>query len=76
MLHRIRDRLVAERINAIRGHMAEFGMVAAQRDAGLTALIASIADGDDVRLPAMARELLVLQVEHLRQIEARIAALD
>ena len=79
MLHRIRDRLIAERtgtINAIRGHMAEFGMVAAQRDAGLTALIAVIADGDDARLPALARELLVLQVEHLRQIEARIAALD
>ena len=79
MLHRIRDRLIAERtgtINAIRGHMAEFGMVAAQRDAGLKTLIAIIADGDDVRLPAMARELLVLQLEHLRQIEARIAALD
>ena len=29
-----------------------------------------------MRLPALARELLVLQVEHLRQIEARIAALD
>jgi transposase len=79
MLHRIRDRLIAERtgtINAIRGHMAEFGMVAAQRDAGLKTLIAIIADGDDARLPAMARELLVLQLEHLRQIEARIAALD
>jgi transposase len=79
MLHRIRDRLIAERtgtINAIRGHMAEFGMVAAQRDAGLQALVAIIVDDDDVRLPAMARELLVLQLEHLRQIEARIAALD
>ena len=34
MLHRIRDRLIAERtgtINAIRGHMAEFGIVAARR---------------------------------------------
>ncbi len=33
MLHRIRDRLLAERaasINAIRGHLAEFGIVAAQ----------------------------------------------
>jgi transposase len=79
MLHRIRDRLIAERtgtINAIRGHMAEFGMVAAQRDAGLKTLIAIIADDDDMRLPAMARSLLVLQLEHLRQIEARIAALD
>jgi transposase len=79
MLHRIRDRLIAERtgtINAIRGHMAEFGLVAARRDAGLKALITIISDGDDTRLPALARELLVLQVEHLRQIEARIAALD
>jgi transposase len=79
MLHRIRDRLIAERtgtINAIRGHMAEFGMVAAQRGAGLKALIAIIGDGDDARLPAPARELLMLQVEHLRAIEARIAALD
>jgi transposase len=79
MLHRIRDRLIAERtgtINAIRGHMAEFGMVAAQRDAGLKTLIAIIADGDDVRLPALARELLLLQLEHLRQVEARITALD
>jgi transposase len=79
MLHRIRDRLIAERtgtINAIRAHMAEFGMVAVQRDVGLKALIAIIGDSDDVRLPALARELLALQLEHLRQIEARIAALD
>ncbi len=39
MLHRIRDRLVAERtgtISAIRGHMAEFGIVAARRGLGMT----------------------------------------
>jgi transposase len=79
MLHRIRDRLIAERtgtINAIRGHMAEFGLVAAQRDASLKILITIISDVDDARLPALARELLVLQVEHLRQLGARIAALD
>ncbi len=71
LLHRIRDRLVAERtgtISAVRGHMAEFGIVAAQGAPGLKTLIAIIADGDDVRLPTMARELLVLQLEHLRQI--------
>jgi transposase len=79
MLHRIRDRLIAERtgtINAIRGHMAEFGLVAAQRDAGLKVLITIISDGDDARLPTLARQLLVLQVQHLRQVEAQIAALD
>jgi hypothetical protein len=72
-------RLIAERtgtINAIREHMAEFGMVAAPRDAGLETLLAIIADDDDERLPALARAFLVLQLEHVRQIEARIAALD
>ena len=79
MLHRIRDRLVAERtstINAIRGHMAEFGIVAARRGLGMKELLAIISDVDDARLPSMARELLVLQVEHLRAIETRIADLD
>jgi transposase len=79
MLHRIRDRLVAERtgtISAIRGHMAEFGIVAARRGLGMKELLAIISDIDDARLPSMARELLVLQVEHLRAIEGRIADLD
>ena len=79
MLHRIRDRLIAERtgtINAIRGHMAEFGIVAARRELGMGELLAVISDLDDGRLPAIARELLVLQVEHLRAIEARIADRD
>jgi transposase len=79
MLHRIRDRLVAERtgtINAMRGHMAEFGIVAARRELGMKELFAIISDVDDARLPWMARELLVLQVEHLRAIATRIADLD
>ena len=79
MLHRIRDRLVAERtgtINAIRGHMAEFGIVAARRGLGMKELLAIISDVDDARLPSMARELLVVQVEHLRAIEGRVADLD
>lgn len=68
MLHRIRDRLIAERtgtINAIRGHMAEFGIVAAQRRAGLKDLLAIVSDLEDDRLPPLARELLVDQAEHL-----------
>ncbi|HYM53342.1 MAG TPA: IS110 family transposase [Candidatus Dormibacteraeota bacterium] len=79
MLHRIRDRLNAERtgtINAIRGHMAEFGIVAAQRGVGMKELLAIISDVDDGRLPSLARDLLVLQVEHLRAIEAKLAELD
>jgi transposase len=78
MLHRIRDRLMTERtgsINAIRGHMSEFGIVAAKRTAGMKELLAIIADLDD-RLPPLARELLVLAVAHLRNVEGKIAELD
>ena len=45
--------------------MAEFGIVAARRELGMKELLAIISDIDDARLPSMARELLVLQVEHL-----------
>jgi transposase len=79
MLHKIRDRLIAERtgtISAVRGHMGEFGIVAARQGGGFEELLAIISDTDDPRLPPLARELLRLQVEHLRTIEARIADLD
>ena len=56
--------------------MAEFGIVAAQRGAGLKDLLAIVSDLEDERLPPLARELLVDQAEHLRAIEARIADLD
>ena len=79
MLHRIRDRLLAERtgtINAIRGHMTEFGIVAATRGRGMAELATIIADVDDARLPPIARELLSAQLDHLRAIEAQIDELD
>ena len=55
--------------------MAEFGIVAARRGLGMKELLAIISDIDDARLPSMARELLVLQVEHAGD-ERRIADLD
>jgi transposase len=79
VLHRIRDRLLAERtasINAIRGHLAEFGIVAGQGARGLGELRAVIGDVDDHRLPARARALLAEEVEHLRELEAHLERLD
>jgi transposase len=79
MLHRIRDRLLAERtasINAIRGHLAEFGIVAAQGARGLGELRGVIGDVDDHRLPARARALLTYEVEHLQELEAHLEHLD
>jgi transposase len=76
LLHRVRDQLVGQRtatINALRGHLAEFGLVAAQRRAGLGELLAVLGDHEDRRIPPLAREALETLVAHL---EARIAELD
>ena len=61
MLHRTRDLLVRQRtmlINAIRGHMAEFGIVAPVGVPQVKKLLSIIADRDDVRLPPIARTCL------------------
>lgn len=79
MLHRVRDQLLGQRtatINALRGHMTEFGVVAAQRNGGMRALLACVADPEDGRLPPLARELLQTLAAHLRELETRIGELD
>ena len=57
MLHRTRDLLMRQRtqvINALRAHLGELGMTAAQGPAGLKELLAIIAGSADERLPAEA----------------------
>ena len=79
MLHRVREQLLKQRtatINALRAHLAEFGVVAAQRRSGLRELLAVVADAEDRRLPPLARELLQELVGHLRGLEERTAELD
>ncbi len=78
-LHRTRDLLVRQRtmaINALRGHMAEFGVVEAQGLAGAKRLVAVLADETDERIPALARRVLAVMVEQLRGVMARIDALE
>src|SRR3981189_2383883 len=58
MLHRARDLLMrqgTQLINALRAHLAELGVVAAQGREGLKELLAIIADEKDDRLPVDAR---------------------
>ena len=79
VLHGVREQLLKQRtatINALRSHLAEFGVVAAQRQIGLRELLAVVADDEDQRIPPLARELLVSLVDHLRDLERRTAALD
>ena len=61
MLHRTRELLVRQRtmvINAIRAHMAEFGIVAPVGVPQVKKLLGIIADTDDARLPSLARTCL------------------
>src|SRR5438270_845813 len=62
--------------NALRAHLAEFGIVAGQGRAGLRELLAVVADQEDRRLPPLARELLRALAEHLRALEERTAEVD
>jgi transposase len=60
----------------LRGHLTEFGMNAAQRQAGLRQLLGILGDFEDGRIPPLAREVLHTLVAHLRDPAARIADLD
>jgi transposase len=74
MLHKVRDLLVRQRtmlINALRGHLAEFGIVAARGPGGVTAAIAALHEGQD-RLPELARQVLHGLVEQMRVIGLEI----
>src|ERR1700758_1196665 len=58
MLHRSRQLLVCQRTmlsNAIRGHMAELGIVSAKGRNGTAELLEVIANEEDDRIPAAAR---------------------
>jgi transposase len=61
VLHRVRLVLMRQRVqlsNAIRGHMAEFGLVAPVGRNGLQRLITILGNPDDDRVPAVARASL------------------
>jgi transposase len=61
VLHRVRLMLIRQRVqlsNAIRGHMAEYGLVAPVGRNGLQRLIAILGNPDDERVPEVARASL------------------
>lgn len=71
VLHRTRLMLTRQRTqlsNAVRAHLAEFGIVAPVGRQGFDRLIAVIADPDDERLPSSARSCLAMLVDQYRQV--------
>jgi transposase len=79
VLHRARLLMIRQRTqlsNAIRGHMAEFGLAAAIGRNGLECLIRVIDDIDDCRLPTDARLCLSMLTAQLRSVGAQILEID
>jgi transposase len=61
MMHRARDLLIRQRtmlVNALRGHLAEFGLIEAQGLHKVARLIAVVMDEKDRRVPDIARQVL------------------
>ena len=79
MLHRVRALLVGQRtalICALRGHLAEFGVVAPRGPRNIAPLLEILADEADGRVPALARRALAPLVAQLGALQAGIEGLD
>jgi transposase len=79
VLHRTRDLLVRQRtmlINALRGHMAEFGVVAPQGASRVGDLVALRLDEDEAALPTLARQALRGLAGELHALKARIEEVE
>ena len=63
-------------VNAVRGHLAEFGVIAPQGLRNVGKLIAVIRDEEDARLPGLARQVLQVLATQIEQIEAAVTVLE
>jgi transposase len=79
MLHRTRHLFIRQQtavINAIRSHLAEFGIVAPIGRNGVEHLLNIVADCSDKRLPDVARACVAALGAQLRMLKARILEFD
>jgi transposase len=77
MLHRTRSLLIRQRtmlVNAMRAHLAEFGIVAPVGLRGVKALLVVVSDPQDERLPSLARICLESLVVSLMTVEREAAS--
>lgn len=79
MVYKVRELLVRQRtqsVNALRSHLAELGIVAAQGTGKLAALIAVVREPGDARLPEAARLALEDLAGQIEALDARLERLD
>jgi transposase len=78
-LHRTRYLFIRQQtmvINAIRAHLAEFGIVAPVGRNGVEQLLRVVADSNDKRLPEFARACVAALGAQLRMLKAQILQFD
>lgn len=81
MLHRVRSTLVRQRtmvMNALRGHLAEFGIIAAQGTANLVKIVTQCFEAAEgpLLLPALARSALKPLMEQLGELSLQIREVE
>ena len=79
MLHRTRQLFIRQQtavINAIRAHLAEFGIVAPVGRKGVDQLLDVVADPRDGRVPEVARACVAALGAQLRMLKAQILEFD
>jgi transposase len=79
VLHRTRELLVRQRtmlINAIRGHCAEFGMIAPQGARRSAELVEQVRQADASLVPALARSALLMLADQLGALAVQIHHLE
>ena len=78
MYHKVRELLVAQRtqlINALRGHLAEIGIITAQGPTNARALAVLVVEGHDT-IPTCVRSALLPLVRQLNLLDEEIALSD
>src|SRR6266403_764182 len=63
-------------INALRAHLAELGIVAAQGDKGVKELLSIVADEKDARLPIDARASVIVLAAQLQAVQTLIGSIE
>ena len=79
MLHRARNLLVRQRTmlaNALRGHMAEMGIIAPQGNGRVADLVAALLGEDDTKLPRLARYALQELAAELEALGDRVKEIE
>lgn len=78
-LHRVRDHLVRRRtatVNALRGHLAEYGIVAQIQRTGLRQLFQLVLDDQDGKIDPMLQPVLKMLVDEIISVDGHISEID